>query len=201
MPSNQANLLKKSPKYDEAGSMSGSEQADLPPTEEAAQLEDQMSSELTTLRNETSGPVRSHLNPVFQHEQRAGTAADAAQATETAARVNGEIGSEADQERLKIEGLVQSVEKAAPGSDKAKDAEAAAAQAEKEADDAVTASLDSDAAAEDALKSEGSRHLHLSASPDEAKADEARALKDESLAAKDLSDLDSLEQRVADDAT
>jgi hypothetical protein len=181
--------------------MSGSEQADLPPNAEAAQLEDQMSSELTTLRDETSGPVRSHRNPVFQHEQRAGTAVDAAHATETAARVNGEIGSEADQERLKIEGLVQSVEKAAPGSEKAKDAEAAEAQAEKEADDAVAASLDSDAAAEDALKSEGSRHLHLSANPDEAKADEARALKDESLAAKDLSELDSLGQRVADDAT
>jgi hypothetical protein len=115
--------------------------------------------------------------------------------------VNGEIGAEADQERLNIEGLVKSLEEAAPGNDKAKDAEAAEAQAEKDADDAVTASLDSDAAAEDALKSEGSRHLHLSANPDEAKVDEARALKDESLAAKDLSDLDSLEQRVADDAT
>jgi hypothetical protein len=200
MPRIQANLLKISTKYDEAGSMSGSEQANLPPNAEAAQLEDQMSSELTTLREETSGPVRSHLNPVFQHEQRAGTAVDNAQATEAAARVIGEIGAEADQERLKIEGLVQSIEKTAPGSDKARDAEAAAAQAEKDADDAVTASLDSDAAAEDALKSEGSRHLHLSANPDEAKADEARALKDESLAGKDLSDLDSLEQRVSDDA-
>jgi hypothetical protein len=179
--------------------MSESEQTDPPPNADAMQLEEQMDSQLAKDRQESSGPVRSHLNPVFQHEQRAGTAVDESQATETAARVIGEISSEADQERLRIEGLVRGIDKAAPESDKAKDADAAAAQAEKDADEAIAASLHSDAAAEDALNSEGSRHLHLSADPDEAKVDKARALKDESIAAKDLSDLDSLEKRVAED--
>ena len=181
--------------------MTGSEQTDPPPNAEATQLEDEMDSQLAKDRQKSSGPIRSHLNPVFQHEQRAGTAVDDADATEVAARVIGEIGSEADQERLKIEGLVADVEKAAPGSDKAKDAEIAAAQAEKDADEAIAASLDSDTAAEDALNAKGSRHLHLSANPDEAEAAEARALKDESVAGKDLSDLDSLEKRVSDDLT
>ncbi len=158
-----------------------------------------MDSQLAKDRQKSAVPIRSHLNPVFQHEQRAGTAVDDADATEVAARVIGEIGSEADQERLKIEGLVADVEKAAPGSDKAKDAEIAAAQAEKDADEAIAASLDSDTAAEDALNAKGSHHLHLSANPDEAQAAEARALKVESVAGKDLSDLDSLDKRVSDD--
>ena len=129
----------------------------------------------------------------------AGTAVDDARATEVAARVTGEISSEADQERLKIEGLVKEVEKAAPGSDRAKDAEAAGAQSEKDADEAIAASLDSDSAAESAVHSEGSRLLHTSANPDEAKMDEVTALKDESVAGRDLSDLDALEKRVTDD--
>jgi hypothetical protein len=179
--------------------MSGSEQTDPSPSAEAAQLEDQMDSELAREHEVSSGPIRSHLNPVFQHEQRAGTAVDGAQATEVAARVTGEISSEADQERLKIAGMVQDLEKAAPGSDRSKDAEAAESQAEKDADAAIAASLDSDAAAERARNAEGSRHLHLSADPDEAKVDEVTALKDESVAGRDLSDLDSLEKRVSDD--
>jgi hypothetical protein len=181
--------------------MSGTEQPDTPPNAEAAELEDQMDSELAQDREKTSGPIRSHLNPVFQHEERSGTARDEAEATAVAAQVTGEMAAEADQERLKIEGQVQAVEKASPGSQRAKDAEAAEAQAEKDADEAIAASLDSDVVDEDALNSEGSRHLHLSANPEGAKAGEVRALKDESVAGKDLSDLDSLEKRVSDDLT
>jgi hypothetical protein len=77
-----------------------------------------MDSELAQARERTSGPVRSRLNPVFQHEQRAGTAVDEVEATEVAARVAGEMGAEADQERLKVEGLVQAAEKASLGTDK-----------------------------------------------------------------------------------
>jgi len=179
--------------------MSGTEQPDPPPNEEAAQLEHEMDSELAQLREKSSGSVRSRSNPVFQHEQRAGTARDDADATGVAARVTGEMAAEADQERLKIEGLVKAVETASPGSYRAKDAEAAGAQAEKDADEAIASSLDSDVADEDALNSEGSRHLHLSANPDEAKADEVKTLNDESVAGRDLSDLDSLEKRVSDD--
>ena len=79
--------------------------------------------------------------------------------------MSGEMAAEADQERLKIESQVKAVEKASPGSDKAKDAEAAGAQAEKDADESIAASLDSDVAAEAALRSEGTPHLHLSADP------------------------------------
>jgi hypothetical protein len=158
-----------------------------------------MDAELAEAREKTSGPVRSHLNPVFQHEQRAGTAVDEADATEVAAQVTGEMGAEADQERLKIEAVVQAAEKAAPGTDKTKEAEAAEVQAEKDADEAIAASLDSDVAAEDALHSEGSRHLHLSADPDQAQADKRKALNDESVAGNDLSDLDAIEKQVSDD--
>jgi hypothetical protein len=80
-----------------------------------------------------------------------------------------------------------------------KDAEAAKAQAELDADEAIAASLDSDVAAEDALRSEGSRHFYLSADPDDAEADKVKALSDESAAGQDLSDLDSLEKRVSND--
>ena len=158
-----------------------------------------MDAELAQQRQETSGPVRSHLNPVFRHEQRAGTARDEADATQVAARVTGELGAEADQERLAIEKSVQAVEAAAPGSDRAKDAEAVEVQAEKDADEAIAASLDSDGAAEDALHAEGSPHLRVAADPDEARADRTRALKDESVAGRDLSDLDTLEERIAHD--
>src|SRR5271156_354112 len=105
--------------------MSGIDQPDPPPDADAADLEAEMDSEVETLRERTAGPIRSHLNPVYHHEQRAGTARDETEATESVARVTGEIGAEADQERLKIEGLVHAVEEAAPGSDRAKDAEAA----------------------------------------------------------------------------
>jgi hypothetical protein len=179
--------------------MSAIEQPDTPPNAEAARLQDEMDAELARDRAKNSGPIRSHLNPVFQHEQREGTAKDEGDGVELAARVSGEIAAEADKERQEIEGQVQTVEKAAPGSDKAKDAEAAQAQAEKDADEATRASLDSDVAAEDAVRAEGSRHLHLSADPDEARADKVRALKDESMAGKDLTDLDALEKRVSDD--
>ena len=158
-----------------------------------------MEAELARQRQETSGPVVSRLNPVFQHEQRAGTARDEADATQVAARVTGELSAEADQERLALEQSVQAVEAAAPGSERAKDAEAAEAQAEKDADEAIAASLDSDCAAEDALHAEGSPHLHLAADPDDAQADKARALKDESVAGRDLSDLDALEERITHD--
>jgi hypothetical protein len=181
--------------------MSGTDQSEAPPNAEAAMLEDQMDSELARERAKTSGPIRSHLNPVFQHEQRSGTATSETEATEVAARVTGEIGAEADQERLKIEKLVAAAEKAAPGTDKTKDAEAAMAQAEKDADEAIAASLDSDVAAEDALHSTGTRFLHKSADPEGATADKVRALNDESVAARDLSDLDSLVERVTNDLT
>ncbi len=158
-----------------------------------------MDAEVARARATSSGPVRSHLNPVYQHEQRAGTATAEAEAAEAAARVTGQLGAEADQERLKIEKLVAGAEQASPGTDKTKDAEAAMAQAEKDADEAIAASLDSGVAAEDALHSTGTRHLHRSANPDEATADKVRALNDESVAAKDLSDLESLVERVTND--
>jgi hypothetical protein len=179
--------------------MSGTDQSESPPNAEAAMLENQMDSELARARASTSGPVRSHLNPVFQHEQRSGTATADAEATEVAARVAGELGAEADQDRLKIEQMVQKAEKASPGTDKTKDAEAALAQAEKDADEAIAASLDSDVAAEDALHSTGTRFLHRSANPDNATADKVRALNDESVAGKDLSELESLVERVSND--
>jgi len=181
--------------------MSGTDQPETPPNAEAAMLENQMDSELARAQAKTAGPVRSHLNPVFQHEQRAGTARDDAEATEVAARVAGELGAEADQDRLKIEQLVQEAEKASPGTDKTKDAEAALAQAEKDADEAIAASLDSGVAAEDALHSTGTRYLHRSANSDEATADKVRALNDESVAGKDLSDLESLVERVSNDVS
>ena len=92
-----------------------------------------MDSELASL--EKSSPKQSGFvpNPVFQQEQRAGTATDAGESTEVAARVAGDMVAEADQERLKIEQEVAAIEEVAPGSDRAKDAEAAKAQAERDA--------------------------------------------------------------------
>jgi hypothetical protein len=179
--------------------MSGTDQPEATPNADVVRLESQMDAELAQARARTSGPVRSHLNPVFQHEQRAGTATAEAEAAEVAARVAGEMGAEADQKRLKIEQLVDAAEKSSPGTDKVKDAEAAMAQAEKDADEAIAASLDSGAAAEDALHSTGSRHLHRSADPVGATADRVRALNDEAVAAKDLTELDSLVERVTND--
>jgi hypothetical protein len=177
--------------------MSTAEQPESPAEAEAIQLEQQMDSELTEL-NHSTGPVRSRLNPVYQYEQRVGTARDEGEATEVAARVAGEMGAEADQERLKIEGVVQAVEQASPGSDRATQAAAAKARAEQDADDAIAASLDADVAAEDALRAEGSRHDHHRADPVEAAGDKARALADESRAGRDLSDLDGLAQQISD---
>ena len=74
------------------GTMTSVDQPDPALNAEAAELQSEMDSELAGLQEKTSGPVTSHLNPVFQHEQRAGTAADEGEATETAARVAGEIG-------------------------------------------------------------------------------------------------------------
>jgi hypothetical protein len=178
--------------------MTTAEQPASPAEAEAAQLEAQMDSELHELRQHSTGPVRSHLNPVYQYEQRVGTAHDEGDATEVAARVTGELGAEADQERLKIEGMTQAVEQTSPGTDRATQAASAKARAEHDADDAIAASLDADVAAEDALHAEGSRHLHHSADPDAAAADKARALADESRAGRDLSDLDAVEQQVSD---
>ncbi len=179
--------------------MSGIDQPDPPATPQAVQLEGEMDSKLAQLRQETSGPVTSRLNPVFQHEQRAGTAADEADATETAARVSGEMAAEADQERVTIEGLVKRVTQAAPGSDKTRDAQAAAAQAEHDADEAVAASLDSDAAAEEADRAEGAGLFHRGADPAPGGIDMVRALQDESVVGKDLRDLDALGKRVSGD--
>lgn len=179
--------------------MNQTDQPEPPANAEASALEAEMDSELGELRSRTPGSGGKPLNPVFQHEQRAGTAEDEAEATLTAARASGAMGAEADQERLKIEGLVKEVEAAAPGSARANDAAAAEAQAEKDADEAIAASLDSDTTAEDARSSEGSGLFHRSANPEEAGVDNARALADESVVGKDLSDLDALVKRVSDD--
>ena len=122
------------------------------------------------------------------------------EATLTAARSTGEMAAEADQERLKIEAEVARVEQAEPGTPSAADAEAALTQAERDADQAVAESLDSDVAADDARSSEGTRRLHRGADPAAVLADEQRALADESVAGRDLSDLDGLEARVEADA-
>ncbi len=179
--------------------MSGPDQPDPIQSPEAAQLEGEMDSELAQLRQKTSGPAGSRLNPVFQHEQRAGTAADEAEATETAARVSGEMAAQADQERSAIEGLVQQVTQAAPGSAKARDTQAAAAEAEHDADEAIAASLDSDVAAEEAVRAEGTGLFHRGADPAVGRVDEDTALRDESVIGKDLRDLDELRRRVSDD--
>ncbi len=166
---------------------------------DAAGLEAEMDSELAGLRKESPGGHRRPRNPVYLHEQAAGSAAAADEATETAARVTGELATEADGERRRIEGQVASIERSAPTSPRAKDAEAARATAERDADGAVAASLDSGAAAEDARRATGSRFLHRGAEAERAEADEARALADERTVATDLVELDALERRVEED--
>jgi len=166
----------------------------------AASLESQMDTELDALRAKGPAPGSRVRNPVFQHEQAAGTAVQGAEATLTAARSTGEMATEADQERLRIEGEVTRIEQAEPGSPSATDAEAALAQAERDADQAVQESLDSDVAADDARSSEGTRYLHRGAEPEAVLMDEQRALADESVAGRDLADLDGLEARVEADA-
>ena len=179
--------------------MSGTDPSDTPTDGDAAHLESEMDAELSALRAETPGDPAHPRNPVFLHEQAVGSAAAADEAAETAARVSGELAGEADQERLVIERQVADLERSAPGADGTKDAEAALARAEQDADGAVSASLDSDEAAEDAHRSTGTGIFHRSSDPDGAELDEARALQDEAAAAADLSELDGLEQRVSTD--
>jgi len=166
---------------------------------DAAGLEAVMDSELAGLRKETPGGRRQPRNPVYLHEQAAGSAVAADEATETAARVAGELAVEADGERRRIEEQVASIERSAPAGARMTDAEAARATAERDADGAVAASLDSDAATQDARGATGSRFLHRGAEGERGEADEARALADERTAAADLVELDALERRVEDD--
>ena len=91
------------------------------------------------------------------------SARDAADATAVAARVTGEMAAEADQERLRIDGQVAAIEHATPGSDQARDAEAALARAERDGDEAVSVALDSDAAEDDVRHREGKGLFHKDA--------------------------------------
>jgi hypothetical protein len=166
-----------------------------------AVLEARMDTELASLRAEQHGRPGHPRNPVFLHEQGAGSAVAADEATGTAARVTGELAAQSDQERLEIEGQVAAIDRTAPGSAAAPDAEQALARAEHDADEAVTESLDSDEAAEDARRATGSHLFHRGADPSAGKLDEARALRDETVVARDLAELDALEQRVAADAS
>jgi hypothetical protein len=111
------------------------------------------------------------------------------------------MAAEADQERLAIERRVTRIEEDRPGSPEARDAAAVGARAERDADEAITESLDADAADEDAQRSEGTRFLHRSSDPASAEADERRALADETVAGRDLSELDTLAARVGADTT
>jgi len=92
---------------------------------------------------------------------------------------------------------VAAIEHATPGSDQARDAEAALARAERDGDEAVSVSLDSDAAEDDVRHREGTGLFHKDADAEGAAADEAEALLDEAVAGRDLADLDTLEQRVS----
>lgn len=114
---------------------------------------------------------------------------------EEAARVAGGEAVEADTERRKLEAEAADVDARAPASEEAKDADAAVAQAEKLADDAIAASLDSDAAAEDSFRK--SRFLHHDAAA--VTADGVRAEGDVGRAGKDLTELDRLEAQVEKD--
>jgi len=178
--------------------MSGTDPAPTAATE--AQLDQAMDAELDALQAQAPGGGTHVRNPVFRHEQAVGTAVADDEATETAARVAGSLAAEADQERLTIERQVADIEAAAPGSAQAVDAEAALARAERDADEAVTESLDSDEAAEQARAARGSHVFHRGADPAAAEHDRDRALADEAVAARDLADLDGLEARVASDA-
>jgi hypothetical protein len=170
------------------------------PAVTAASLESEMNAELDALAARGPAPGSRVRNPVFQHEQAAGTVVQGAEATLTAARSTGEMAAEADQERLKIEAEAARIERAEPGSPAATDAEAVRAQAERDADQAVDESLDSDEAADGARSAEGTRYLHRGAEPAAVVADVQRALADESVAGRDLADLDGLEARVEADA-
>jgi hypothetical protein len=180
--------------------MIGPEQTDPQANADAAHLEAEMDADLAALAAKAPGDGRHVRNPVFVHEQTVGTAVVADEATETAARVSGELAAEADQERLLIGRQVAGLEQAAARGDQAKDAEEALARAEQDADQAISSSLDSDEAAEDARHAVGSRLFHRGADGAEAELDESRALHDESVAAGDVRELDALELRVAADA-
>ena len=169
------------------------------PEDPALGIESDMDAELDALRSKGPAPGSRVRNPVFQHEQAAGTSVDGAEATLTAAKVSGEMAAEADQERLRIEAELARIEQARPGSPQARDAEAAEAQAERDADQAVAESLDTDEAADDARSSTGSRFLHRGSDPAEVTADVQRALADEAVVGRDLADLDTLEARVESD--
>lgn len=185
---------------DDTSAMNGPvEETHLSGGGDAAGLEAEMDSELAGLRKETPGGRRHPRNPVYLHEQAAGSAVAADEATETAARVTGELAVEADGERRRIEVQVASIERSVSATARVTDAEAARAAAERDADEGVAASLDSDAAAEDARGATGSRFLHRGAEGERGEADEARALADERTAAADLVELDALERRVAED--
>ena len=169
------------------------------PVDPAASVESEMDAELDALRAKGPAPGSHVRNPVFQHEQAAGTSVDGAEATLTVAKVSGELAVEADQERLRIEGEVARIEQARPGSPQALDAEAAEAQAERDADESVAESLDTDEAADDARTATGSKFLHRGSDPAEVTAAEQRALADEAVAGHDLAELDALEARVETD--
>jgi hypothetical protein len=179
--------------------MTGSDPATVPLDARAAAAEGEMDAELDALRAKGPAPGATVRNPVYQHEQRAGTAADAARATDTAAKVTGEIAGEADQERLAIEAEVARIEEVAPGGPQARDAEAVQVQAEHDADEAVAESLDSDVADESARGAEGTGLFHRSADPTAALQDRDRALADEAVAGHDLADLDALQAKVEAD--
>lgn len=165
----------------------------------AASIEHEMDAELDALRAEGPAPGGHVRNPVFQHEQAASTSVDGAEATLTAAKASGELAAEADHERLGIEAEVTRIEASRPGSPQARDAEAAEAEAERDADQAVSESLDTGEAADDARSATGSRILHRGSDPAEVTADLQRALADEAVAGHDLADLDDLETRVETD--
>jgi len=121
-----------------------------------------------------------------------GSAEDEDEATQEAARVAGEMALEADDECRKIEAEVANIEAQAPGSIAAQEAEAIKARVEQDADQAVNASLDSDAAATDAQQRDTRRHPD----PATAKADYQRATADVGVATKDLVDEESLEKQL-----
>ena len=179
--------------------MTGSDPATVPPDARNAGAEAEMETELDALRAKGPAPGEAVHNPVYQHEQRAGTAIDATRATDTAANVTGELAGEADQERLAIEADVARIEAAAPGGPQARDAEVAEAQAEHDADEAVAESLDSGVADENAQGTRGRGLFHRSADPTAAIGDRDRALADEAVAGRDLAELDVLQARVEAD--
>jgi hypothetical protein len=143
--------------------------------------------------------VNQAFTGALERGQRASLDRSAAKAAdmgaEEAARVAGAEAVEADTERRKLEAEAADVDARAPGSEEAKDADAAVAQAEKLADDAIAASLDSDAAAEDSFRK--SRFLHHDALA--VTADGVRAEGDVGRAGKDLAELDRLEAQVEKD--